>query len=133
MTGADTVLKKAHELGFTCAIVTSNSRQRVENWMLRNRLHHLIDFIIDGSATKHGKPAPAPYLLALDRAGVAPQNAIVFEDTKSGVISATKAGIGTLWISGEKEIRNIQNCIQIVDIANAAPHLERLALKANCK
>ena len=42
-----------------------------------------------------GKPDPLPYQLALRRLGVAPEEALAFEDSPSGVRSAVGAGIPT--------------------------------------
>jgi HAD superfamily hydrolase (TIGR01509 family) len=46
-----------------------------------------------------GKPDPAPYLMALDILGLPPTDAIAFEDSTSGIKSATAAGIPTVGIA----------------------------------
>ena len=43
-----------------------------------------------------GKPNPLPYLHTLEKLDVEARNAIVFEDTISGLKSATAAGITTI-------------------------------------
>lgn len=54
------------------------------------------------SATEvaHGKPAPDLFLLAADRAGVAPQRCVVVEDSRSGVEAARAAGMRVLAYAG---------------------------------
>jgi phosphoglycolate phosphatase len=42
-----------------------------------------------------GKPDPLPYQVALKRLGVAPEEALAFEDSPSGVKSAVGVGIRT--------------------------------------
>jgi phosphoglycolate phosphatase len=42
-----------------------------------------------------GKPDPLPYQAALKRLGVAPEEALAFEDSPSGVKSAVGAGLPT--------------------------------------
>jgi phosphoglycolate phosphatase len=42
-----------------------------------------------------GKPDPLPYQVALKRLGVAPEEALAFEDSPSGVKSAVGAGLPT--------------------------------------
>ena len=44
----------------------------------------------------HGKPDPAPYLLAAELLGVAPADCLVVEDTASGVAAGLAAGM-TVW------------------------------------
>ena len=46
-----------------------------------------------------GKPDPAPYLAALDGLGLSPGETIAFEDSASGITSATGAGIPTVGIA----------------------------------
>lgn len=46
--------------------------------------------------TLPGKPAPDVYLRACARLGVAPQDAIIFEDAFAGIASAHAAGAGAI-------------------------------------
>ncbi|MFT7594712.1 MAG: HAD superfamily hydrolase (TIGR01509 family) [Paracoccaceae bacterium] len=39
------------------------------------------------------KPAPDVYLLALERMGLEPEQAMAFEDTRNGMLSARAAGL----------------------------------------
>ncbi len=41
---------------------------------------------------KNRKPDPKPYLLALDKLSAKPEEAVVIEDSESGIISGKKAG-----------------------------------------
>ena len=50
--------------------------------------------LLTASDVKHGKPNPEPYAKAMLTLGVSPRNCIVFEDSKSGAISARAAGAG---------------------------------------
>jgi sugar-phosphatase len=52
-----------------------------------------------GEDVTHGKPDPAPYLLAAKRMQVAPEDCIVFEDTAAGVRSGQAAGMRVIAIS----------------------------------
>jgi beta-phosphoglucomutase-like phosphatase (HAD superfamily) len=45
---------------------------------------------------KHGKPHPEPYLMALEKAGVAANCAIALENAPLGVKSAADAGVFTI-------------------------------------
>lgn len=45
------------------------------------------------------KPDPAPYTAALQKLGLAPEQALAFEDSVSGIASATGAGIPTVGIA----------------------------------
>ncbi len=56
--------------------------------------------IFSASEVKHGKPAPVLFLHVASRMGVAPQEAIVVEDSPLGVIAARRAGMGVIGFAG---------------------------------
>jgi sugar-phosphatase len=47
-----------------------------------------------------GKPSPEGYLTAADRLGVAPQQAVVFEDAEAGLLAARASGARTVVVGG---------------------------------
>jgi HAD superfamily hydrolase (TIGR01509 family) len=49
--------------------------------------------VFAGDVVPHKKPAPDIYLLALDRLGVLPDQAVVIEDSRNGLRSAAGAGL----------------------------------------
>jgi HAD superfamily hydrolase (TIGR01509 family) len=51
-----------------------------------------------GDELPHGKPHPMPYLEGLRAVGAAPEASVAFEDSCSGVRSASSAGIATVGI-----------------------------------
>jgi phosphoglycolate phosphatase len=54
--------------------------------------------LIIGDELPHGKPHPMPYLEGLRAVGAAPEASVAFEDSRSGVRSASSAGIATVGI-----------------------------------
>jgi HAD superfamily hydrolase (TIGR01509 family) len=54
------------------------------------------DAVLAGDVVARKKPAPDIYLLALERLGVDPANAIVVEDSRNGLEAATAAGLQCL-------------------------------------
>ncbi|MFI6757945.1 HAD family hydrolase [Micromonospora sp. NPDC050417] len=77
------------------ALVTSNYARRVRIRFARTGLR-LPEVIVDAPAAAHGKPHPAPYLLAAHRLGIPPDACLVIEDTASGVRAGVAAGM-TVW------------------------------------
>jgi HAD superfamily hydrolase (TIGR01509 family) len=53
--------------------------------------------IVYDDGTFKGKPEPDIYLKAASAIGISPTDCIVFEDAKSGVLSATNAGVPTIY------------------------------------
>src|SRR4051812_29015201 len=54
--------------------------------------------LVIGDELAQGKPHPMPYLEGLRAVGAAPRASIAFEDSRSGVRSASSAGIATIGI-----------------------------------
>lgn len=71
---------------------------------LHNALHFIgaendFDLILAGESVKRGKPDPEIYLSVLDKLGVSPKEALVFEDSLVGFVAAQRAGINYLPIN----------------------------------
>ena len=56
--------------------------------------------ISSASEVKNGKPAPDLFLLAAQRAGVAPERCVVVEDSRSGIEGAWAAGMRSVGYAG---------------------------------
>lgn len=55
--------------------------------------------VIAGDDVTHGKPNPEPYLLALQKLNLAPENCIAIEDSPTGMTSALAAGLRVLGVT----------------------------------
>lgn len=64
------------------------------------------DANVCGRDVPHGKPAPDIFLAAADELGVAPANAVVVEDSPSGVAAARAGGMQSIGIArlGDEEL-----------------------------
>src|SRR5690606_5381416 len=54
------------------------------------------DFVHAGDVVAKKKPAPDIYLLALETLALPPQDCVVIEDSRNGLLAATGAGLPTL-------------------------------------
>jgi len=94
-------VKKVHDSGLTCVIVTGSGQPT-----LINKVEHNFpglfskDRMVTAFDVKHGKPHPEPYLMGLEKAGnLQPNQAIVIENAPRGVEAASAAGIFTIAIN----------------------------------
>lgn len=74
------------------AVVTSSNRVEVEPILKQSGLLDALSTVVYGNDVKNYKPHPEPYQIALARLGVQPPEAVVFEDSVSGVRSGLDAG-----------------------------------------
>ena len=100
MPGAAAVLNKVRARGLKRVLVTGSAQQS-----LLTRLeahypgHFTADLMVTGDDVRYGKPNPEPYLMALKKAGVTADEAIVVENAPLGVRAAVAAGIRTIAVN----------------------------------
>lgn len=97
--GLPEFLKTAKDSGLHIALVTNAPRANADVVMAALEVERFFDEIIVADDVAAGKPDPAPYTEALNRLNVEPEEAVAFEDSRSGIVSARAAGIRTVGIS----------------------------------
>lgn len=75
------------------AVVTSSIREHFDIIHGRLPLRRHFEFVLTHESYAHSKPSPEPYLLGLERLGVAAADALVVEDSPRGLQAAMAAGI----------------------------------------
>ena len=80
-------LRPAYKL----AVVTSSGRREVEPILQNAAILEKLDTVVYGDDVMNLKPAPDPYLLAVERLGVS--RAVAIEDSQAGIASARAAGL----------------------------------------
>jgi HAD superfamily hydrolase (TIGR01509 family) len=99
LAGLDDLLDLAHERAWKCALVTNGSRDNAM-FMLRSiGVDRRFDNFVFGEELHVGKPDPLPYRLALEQLGVEAKQALAFEDSITGLRSATGAGVRTVGVA----------------------------------
>ncbi len=78
---------------YRMGIVTSARRVHFEMIHATTGILPHFEFILAWGDYPRTKPAPDPYLAALERSGAQPDECLVIEDTPRGVASATAAGL----------------------------------------
>jgi HAD superfamily hydrolase (TIGR01509 family) len=92
--GVADYLHEAQRLGLARAIVSSSGHDWISRHLARLDLREGWSCIVaaNGDASR-AKPRPTLYLEALERLGVAPDEAIAFEDSPNGITAAKAAGL----------------------------------------
>jgi len=97
--GMDEVLVQLKDEGRRLGIVTAKRRQTVELAFARIPIEHLFETVVGGDETKKHKPDPEPLLLALERLGAAPDDAVYVGDAPFDVKAAKAAGLYAVGVS----------------------------------
>jgi pyrophosphatase PpaX len=98
--GTTGVLENLHARGLVMGIVTSKGNELAKRGLELTGLAKFLPVVIGAdSVTKH-KPEPEPVLLAIERLGVQPGEAVMVGDSPHDISSGNAAGvatIGALW------------------------------------
>ena len=100
MPGAWELLQKIKAEGIIQTVVTGSGQAS-----LLDRLEHNFpgmfrqELMVTAFDVKYGKPNPEPYLMALEKGGLKPNEAIVIENAPLGVEAGHKAGIFTIAVN----------------------------------
>ena len=128
ISGAKTFMNSITMNGHKCSIVTNCNRIVAEKIVNYCGFDQYIDFIIVGNECVKSKPYPDPYLKAITKYNTTTNRVIIFEDSKSGLLSASQVnplcvvGITTnyneneLLLNGANIIINDFNIININNI-----------------
>lgn len=83
---------------YRLALCSSGSRPAVERSIDLLGLVDMFDPVVTANDITRGKPDPEGFLAVLARTGVAPADALVFEDADSGIEAAARAGVEAIRI-----------------------------------
>jgi beta-phosphoglucomutase-like phosphatase (HAD superfamily) len=98
MPGLIALLDRAAAAGLPIAAVTNAPRANAELLLGSLGIRRRFQAVVLGDELPHGKPHPLPYLEALRSLGAKADLSLAFEDSVSGVTSASAAGLLTVGI-----------------------------------
>ena len=101
LPGVRDYLEDARQLGLKIALASSSSCNWVESHLERLRLIGYFDCIQASDDVPITKPDPALYLTAVQRLEAQPFEAIAFEDSVNGILSAKQAGLYCVVVPNE--------------------------------
>ena len=96
--GLMTLLAFADRAGIPMVAVTNAPRLNAELLLSGLGIMHRFKAMVIGDELPHAKPHPLPYLEGLRAVNAAANLSVAFEDSRSGVASASAAGIATVGI-----------------------------------
>lgn len=91
--GIHRFMQEGMQAGLTLGICTT-SNERAAKAIAYNILHDIrFEFVLAGDMVKKKKPDPEIYNTALERTGLKPEECLVIEDSRNGVLAAKAAGL----------------------------------------
>lgn len=98
--GVEEVLQAIKVKGLSMSIASNSPKKRVELAVALTGIASYFDAITSFEDVKNGKPEPDVFLKAAERAGAAPLQCLVVEDSLTGTTAALAAGMRTIGFTG---------------------------------
>jgi HAD superfamily hydrolase (TIGR01509 family) len=89
-------LREMHGVGL--GLASNSPRAMVDTALATAGMTGAFDAIVTSDDVTHAKPAPDIYLLACERLGVSPADALALEDSTSGIAAAKAAGLTVIGV-----------------------------------
>lgn len=87
------------------ALATSTDRGRTKLRLEISGLGAFFDYTVCGDEVAETKPSPEIYLNAFNALGVKPSDALVIEDSNTGVQAAINSGANVAWVKDTQDLR----------------------------
>ncbi len=117
LEGLMEILAWVEQQGLKKAVVTNAPRLNATFMLDVLQLSERFKTVVLGEEMVAGKPDPTPYTFCLNQLQIQPQEALVFEDSPSGIRSAVSAGIETIGVASTHEPKTLKElgASQVID------------------
>jgi len=86
------LISSFRQQNYKIALVTASEREVTDLFMNKLNLSYIFDIILTRNDTEKSKPDPMPYLKSFEELGILPSEALIFEDSPTGIESAISSG-----------------------------------------
>lgn len=113
------------ENDYKTIVATSSDRDRVDTILKQAHIAQYFDDSICGDEVEHGKPDPEVFLKSCQKLGVKTDEAIVLEDSESGIAASSAAGIKVICVPdmkypdpqfASKTYKIVDSLLDVIDI-----------------
>ena len=87
------IIKSLNEKGIRLGLVTSSDTKTTNIVLEKAGLENIFNSIVTASECESQKPNPEPYLMAINKLNLSPEDCIAIEDSSTGLESAKRAGM----------------------------------------
>lgn len=122
--GALALLQALQHRGVPCALASSTRIAEVRRRLAATGIAPFFRAVAGGDEVPRGKPDPAVYRLAAQRAGIDPHTALAFEDSDHGCAAARAAGLQVVVVPDLKTPDAALSLMHLLSLQDALPHLD---------
>ena len=116
MPGAARLLAYLKENGYLIALATLSATEVVHRILDTLEVRSYFDVIVCGDQIHRPKPAPDIFLKVIEALEIQPQEAVIIEDSLTGVMGAMNAGIDRVVVTEDREsFRHMEENVTIYE------------------
>ena len=93
INGVDVLVKNLHQNKIKLALASSSPKKSINMVLDMFDMNKFFDIKVSGQEVANSKPAPDIFLRAAELLNVRPEECLVFEDSRNGVVAAKMAGM----------------------------------------
>ena len=110
-------LARLQDAGYRLAVASNSVRQTVDLMMEKSGLDRYLDLTVSNQDVSRGKPDPEIYLMAFSRLGIAPDEALIVEDSPYGIAAAKASGGHLMVVRDPNDVTwdNIRRHLEVVE------------------
>jgi HAD superfamily hydrolase (TIGR01509 family) len=127
--GVKRFMQEAVGAGLKLGICTTSNEQAAHAIAYQVLKDIPFDFVLAGDVVEKKKPAPDIYLLGLEKTGLKPEEVIVVEDSRNGVLAAKAAGMHVVVTTNHYTEKEDVSAADIVVTCLGDPQGERGVLR----
>lgn len=129
--GVDTLIRLLRQSNIKLALASSSPKKLITIIIKMFKLEPFFAEAVSGQEVKRGKPAPDIFLRAAEMLGVPPEECLVIEDSRNGVMAAKQAGMKCIGFynphSGNQDLSQADKIIKsFAEISNDLESLKQL-------
>jgi HAD superfamily hydrolase (TIGR01509 family) len=114
--GLEALLDRAQQRGIPLAVATSAGQRNIDFVLKGLGILNRFDVIVGGDDVPEGKGSPRIFMTTAQLLGVAPELCLVFEDSRSGIAAAHRAGMRVVVVATDGGARSFRNLPGAVDV-----------------
>lgn len=86
-------MEMIREEGMKTALATSNSWSVVDKLLNNLKLEDYFDYVTTAEEVNYKKPNPQIFEVSIEKLGMLPEECVIFEDSRAGVLAAKELGV----------------------------------------
>jgi HAD superfamily hydrolase (TIGR01509 family) len=116
LKGSNELLNYLQQVNIPTALATGSKRHQLEAILKQNGWEKSFKVLVGEEDCEHFKPHPDPYLKAAQKLNIDPENCLVIEDSRNGVLSAKAAGMTVIAVTaGSSYQQDLKEADLVVD------------------